>query len=180
LWNSCIKKRLISQGLDPNTHNLIISSHEQASIKVACKISQTHQQQQPIPILFTLTNSQLSDASMEMKTPFVTILNNSSSSSSINPSGIDQLTNHEKNCFWGATREPSEAQRLEGQRPLRQEDQQENKEENSYQIGEGKGNDQIMDTSFDSFNFDLGLVESTHMSGLMHYDLSPMAGLAWN
>jgi hypothetical protein len=69
---------------------------------------------------------------------------------------------------------------LEGQRPLRQEDQQENKEENSYQIGEGKGNDQIMDTSFDSFNFDLGLVESTHMSGLMHYDLSPMAGLAWN
>ncbi|KAK4748070.1 hypothetical protein SAY87_014656 [Trapa incisa] len=26
-WNSCIKKKLIAQGLDPNTHNLIPSSH---------------------------------------------------------------------------------------------------------------------------------------------------------
>ncbi|KAK4801485.1 hypothetical protein SAY86_021972 [Trapa natans] len=26
-WNSCIKKKLIEQGLDPNTHNLLHSSH---------------------------------------------------------------------------------------------------------------------------------------------------------
>ncbi|XP_059455004.1 transcription factor MYB61-like [Corylus avellana] len=132
-WNSCIKKRLISQGLDPNTHNLI---------------SQTHQQ--PIPEFFSLTNFQLTDASMETKTPN----NSSSSSSSVTPSGIE-LTNHE-NCFWGATHEPSEAPILEGEPPLRQEEEENKEEKYSDQMG-----DQIMDTSFDSFNFDLGFVEST-------------------
>jgi hypothetical protein len=58
----------------------------------------------------------------------------------------------------------------------------ENKEENSDQMGEGKGNDhdQIMDTSFDSFNFYLGFVESIVMFGLLHYDLSYTNDLAWN
>ncbi|KAL0352634.1 UNVERIFIED_CONTAM: Transcription factor [Sesamum angustifolium] len=30
-WNSCIKKKLIAQGLDPNTHNLLSSTHHPAS-----------------------------------------------------------------------------------------------------------------------------------------------------
>jgi myb proto-oncogene protein len=160
-WNSCIKKRLISQGLDPNTHNLI-SSHEKASINVS-----------------TLT-SQLTDASLETKTPFVTIPNNSSFSSWLNPSRIE-ITNHE-NSLWGATREPFEAPRLilEGEGPVLRQEEQENKEENSIQIGEAKGN-QMMDTSiFDCFNFDLGFVESTLMPGLMDYDWNRVDDLAWN
>lgn len=68
-WNSCIKKRLISQGLDPNTHNLI-PSHQRASNKVACTVSQNHQQPNSV---FTM-NSQITNAStLEMKTPFVTV-----------------------------------------------------------------------------------------------------------
>lgn len=106
---------------------------------------------------------------METKTPN----NSSSSSSSVNPSGIE-LTNHE-NCFWGATHEPSEAPILEGEPPLRQEEEENKGEKYSDQMG-----DQIMDTSFDSFNFDLGFVESTVMSGLMHHDLSCVDNLAWD
>lgn len=74
-WNSCIKKRLISQGLDPNTHNLISSSHHRGSYKVACNVSQTHHQQ-PISV-FTVNSKNITEAnSMEiMKTPFITIPN---------------------------------------------------------------------------------------------------------
>lgn len=38
-WNSCIKKKLISQGLDPQTHTLL-SSHRRSSV---CTISNIHQ-----------------------------------------------------------------------------------------------------------------------------------------
>ncbi|KAK6118542.1 hypothetical protein DH2020_047712 [Rehmannia glutinosa] len=34
-WNSCIKKKLIAQGLDPNTHNLLSSSSHQQSSRIA-------------------------------------------------------------------------------------------------------------------------------------------------
>ncbi|XP_042961059.1 transcription repressor MYB4-like isoform X1 [Carya illinoinensis] len=61
-WNSYIKKRFISQGLDRNTHNIICSDHQKASRKVACNISHTHQQ----PISVLSLNSQTTDASMEM------------------------------------------------------------------------------------------------------------------
>lgn len=41
-WNSCIKKKLISQGLDPTTHNLISSSHHshQRNISINDKAEQ--------------------------------------------------------------------------------------------------------------------------------------------
>lgn len=222
-WNSCIKKRLLSQGLDPNTHNLL-SAHQRAANRAAGNISRTHKE--PISV-FTLSN-QLTDASLEMKTPFVTIphaqpsllqnmaiptteaqstdvvlnaqrqistdvtgfpyrstldlstSNNSSSSSSLNPSWIE-LPNHD-NWFWGGTVEPFEVPRLEGEQSVRQL-QQENKEVSSEmrpdEIGEAKDN-QIMDTSFDSFNIDPGFMESALMSGLLHYDFNPMDDLAWN
>lgn len=44
-WNSCIKKKLIAQGLDPNTHNLLPSSKTKSSNNKndhACNFSHTH------------------------------------------------------------------------------------------------------------------------------------------
>ncbi|KAB2601789.1 transcription repressor MYB6 [Pyrus ussuriensis x Pyrus communis] len=62
-WNSCIKKKLMSQGLDPKTHNLLPNSHHQrsASSKVASSsqspLLQLHNQQQPIQVPFTEINA---------------------------------------------------------------------------------------------------------------------------
>ncbi|KAK9937329.1 hypothetical protein M0R45_014127 [Rubus argutus] len=67
-WNSCIKKKLMSQGLDPQTHNLI-SSHKRsaASNKTAGSNtkSQSHiDQKRPV---FTVNNiSQMIDSSTEI------------------------------------------------------------------------------------------------------------------
>lgn len=54
-WNSCIKKKLIAQGLDPNTHNLL-SAHQ-------------------IPINLNANNSKHSDPTK----PLFSIINNTSS-----------------------------------------------------------------------------------------------------
>ncbi|CAK7335948.1 unnamed protein product [Dovyalis caffra] len=72
-WNSCIKKKLIAQGLDPNTHNLLSTNYKHNYNSSACKLSD-HSLQQPTST-FT-ANSQIYDISTEMKaplTPFPTI-----------------------------------------------------------------------------------------------------------
>ncbi|XP_034679221.1 transcription factor MYB26-like [Vitis riparia] len=71
-WNSCIKKKLISQGLDPKTHNLISSHQRNTSNKVVCSLPQPHQQ--PFPV-FTVNQQMTDDASMEVNRlpPFVTL-----------------------------------------------------------------------------------------------------------
>ncbi|XP_021818257.1 myb-related protein 330-like [Prunus avium] len=78
-WNSCIKKKLISQGLDPKTHNLI-SSHQRASNKIGgSSRSQPHDQQKPISVNFTTVNSQMKNCSAELNSssssPIVTLYN---------------------------------------------------------------------------------------------------------
>ncbi|KAG6788089.1 hypothetical protein POTOM_004142 [Populus tomentosa] len=66
-WNSCIKKKLIAQGLDPNTHNLLSSNYKHSNNNNAWKLSY-HSHQQPTST-FTV-NSQISDiSSMVMKAP---------------------------------------------------------------------------------------------------------------
>ncbi|XWS10477.1 hypothetical protein CRYUN_Cryun39dG0083100 [Craigia yunnanensis] len=65
-WNSCIKKKLLSQGLDPKTHNLL-SSRQRASKKLGCQNSSSQPQEQS----FTVFNisSQIRDATMVMMNP---------------------------------------------------------------------------------------------------------------
>ncbi|KAJ8761249.1 hypothetical protein K2173_001305 [Erythroxylum novogranatense] len=63
-WNSCIKKKLISQGLDPKTHNMI-PSHERAGNKVT-RSGATHSHQQT----FSITNVN-SKPAMEIKQPIL-------------------------------------------------------------------------------------------------------------
>ncbi|XP_044505639.1 MYB-like transcription factor 4 [Mangifera indica] len=71
-WNSCIK--LISQGLDPKTHNLI-PSHQRASKKLTCNISQAFFDQ-AIPV-FTMNNGQMTPINnnkhMESPPPVLTL-----------------------------------------------------------------------------------------------------------
>ncbi|XWS16730.1 hypothetical protein CRYUN_Cryun33cG0003100 [Craigia yunnanensis] len=62
-WNSCIKKKLLSQGLDPKTHNLL-SSRQRASNKLACEFSSSQPQQKSFTV-FSIS-SQIGDASMMM------------------------------------------------------------------------------------------------------------------
>lgn len=71
-WNSCIKKKLIAQGLDPDTHNLLSDynyklNHENN----ACKPSY-HSHQQPTST-FTVVNSQMISgiSSTDMKAPLI-------------------------------------------------------------------------------------------------------------
>ncbi|KAA8537170.1 hypothetical protein F0562_029604 [Nyssa sinensis] len=70
-WNSCIKKKLIAQGLDPNTHNLLSSHHiNNNNNNNASNLS--HHIHQQTTSAFSVT-SQTKNASIDMKTPFVTL-----------------------------------------------------------------------------------------------------------
>ncbi|KAG2664373.1 hypothetical protein I3843_16G075400 [Carya illinoinensis] len=209
-WNSCIKKRFLSQGLDPNTHNLI-SSHQKASGKVAFSISQSRHQQ-PISV-FTL-NSQNTDSmkieipnrlpssllqtmaitsTTEDRNPNVAsnsgctpYISSSSSSSSLNSSGFG-IINHERDT--APLQQYCGTPRIEGEQPiLRQERQLEKNEDHQIceletdQISELAKANQNMNASVGSSDLDQLLdqyMESTLMSGLMHYDLSYIDDLAW-
>ncbi|EEF32268.1 transcription factor MYB61 [Ricinus communis] len=74
-WNSCIKKKLIAQGLDPNTHKLLSpkhnkqnrnNNHSNSNIN-PCKLIYDNAHQQPTSV-FTISTSQFSDFSMDIQT----------------------------------------------------------------------------------------------------------------
>uniref|UniRef100_A0A5B7CA40 Uncharacterized protein n=1 Tax=Davidia involucrata TaxID=16924 RepID=A0A5B7CA40_DAVIN len=88
-WNSCIKKRLIAQGLDPNSHNLLSSHHhhdqfDNNNINNASKLlSHHHIHQQTCPSVFSVSSTSQTtnnckdinaSISIDMKTPFVTLM----------------------------------------------------------------------------------------------------------
>ncbi|OAY54408.1 myb-related protein 308 [Manihot esculenta] len=71
-WNSCIKKKLIAQGLDPNTHKLLSPNYAQSyNNNTACTPSaDSHYQPTSSSSVFHAT-SQMKDLSMDVKeTPF--------------------------------------------------------------------------------------------------------------
>ncbi|KAJ9183368.1 hypothetical protein P3X46_007232 [Hevea brasiliensis] len=71
-WNSCIKKKLIAQGLDPNTHKLLSPNYKQNyNNTIACRPSaDSHYQPTFSSSVFTVS-SQMKDFSMDVKkTPF--------------------------------------------------------------------------------------------------------------
>ncbi|XP_044468971.1 transcription factor MYB26-like [Mangifera indica] len=73
-WNSCIKKKLISQGLDPKTHNLM-PSHQRASRKFACNMPQTSIDHS-FPV-FAVSNGQMTainnNVNREIQPPVLTL-----------------------------------------------------------------------------------------------------------
>ncbi|KAG6758111.1 hypothetical protein POTOM_038447 [Populus tomentosa] len=86
-WNSRIKKKLMAQGLDPKTHNLI-PSHQRAANKVACNVSPSNQQ--PFSIIFQ--DSKMKDVSMEINPPILTLASPYPSNSSALPSMLQTTT----------------------------------------------------------------------------------------
>ncbi|KAL5568773.1 hypothetical protein UlMin_025348 [Ulmus minor] len=75
-WNSCIKKKLMSQGLDPQTHNLM-SLQQRASHKITSNIiSQKQLQENPISV-FSITSQISSSKPSEVLQlpPFVALPN---------------------------------------------------------------------------------------------------------
>ncbi|KAJ4976707.1 hypothetical protein NE237_001813 [Protea cynaroides] len=68
-WNSCIKKKLIAQGLDPKTHNLL-SPHQSTSKNNHAR-NDLHIYQEPTSIFSV--NSQMKDEPMNTSPPFITL-----------------------------------------------------------------------------------------------------------
>ncbi|XP_010923838.1 uncharacterized protein [Elaeis guineensis] len=73
-WNSCIKKKLIAQGLDPKTHNLIPTARPNNSINSA-NISQFHHpHSSTTPFTISSPNKSFETATpMDMNPPLVTV-----------------------------------------------------------------------------------------------------------
>ncbi|GMI88675.1 myb domain protein 67 [Hibiscus trionum] len=201
-WNSCIKKKLLSQGLDPKTHNLL-SSRQRSSNKVACKYPSLSQQSS-----FTVFNigsqARDTDNTVTMNAPVVTFPNNQTmamqipcsepqnpnaqnlNDSTIYPYGSSPWKIHqilpglgnmyENPCIWDANAivETFEEPRVEGLQPPQQQQQE---KEKIWETAEDKIE---MDASLESGSFDLGLLESTLTSAAMYRDMSSMDDLGWN
>ena len=73
-WNSCIKRKLIAQGLDPKTHHLL-PPRDQISNNIrnsnTCTFSHIHQH--PTALVFPSNMQVVKDAKMDMKSPFMTL-----------------------------------------------------------------------------------------------------------
>ncbi|CAK9141714.1 unnamed protein product [Ilex paraguariensis] len=90
-WNSCIKKKLIAQGLDPNTHNLLSPNQNCNTNNQAGKLSHIHERPSS---LFSVSSSQAKDVFLSAKAHIRTLPpishagNNPSNSTSLNESSI--------------------------------------------------------------------------------------------
>ncbi|KAK7324071.1 hypothetical protein VNO77_27590 [Canavalia gladiata] len=218
-WNSCIKKKLISQGLDPQTHTLL-SSHRRNS--AACTISNIHHNSNSIFIMSSqipnapleTTTSQIfcslpkappntvqtlsNIVSSEYPTQAPTILStkfsdfphelltenpiNICSPSYMNTTNTVQLANNE-NSIW-VSRVNDNAQDFSAQtlqEGIQVQMQQEDMTcEREIDVREANKNNGETNASFESSNFDFGLLESVLNSEFMSHDLNCMDELAWN
>ncbi|KAK6934724.1 SANT/Myb domain [Dillenia turbinata] len=197
-WNSCIKKKLISQGLDPKTHNLL-PSHQRASNKITLnQLSQTTHQHNSVQhmthnnILFMPVDQPV----IQTPTPHIEFQNPSNiwtskeetisndlrgvgsvdhqstslSSSSFSSMNLSELGLLEENCIWrNNIVELFDATRLD-QLQVQQQDQ----EVGMVNVGD---HDQNVISNGAS---DLQFAESAwNMSGGICRDLSSMVDLEW-
>ncbi|KDP43123.1 hypothetical protein JCGZ_26656 [Jatropha curcas] len=198
-WNSCIKKKLIAQGLDPNTHKLLSPNYYNNN-----KQNYNNSHQQKPTSVFTVS-SQMKDLSMETKTSLTSFFpsifppstceyqnpNNNpavmecpSQSFSLGSVPMTCSTiSHEyppgfgiidERCFWSSS---SKSGSIE---PDILEPSSRNEEimKVLFEIDEKTNNNnnefsvrQNMDTSFESSNFDFDFVESALMPE--YYNASP-------
>ncbi|XP_020223087.1 transcription factor MYB86 [Cajanus cajan] len=216
-WNSCIKKKLISQGLDPQTHTLL-SSHRRSS---ACTISNIHQNSNSIFIVSSnipnapvettsqtfsslpkaqpnIVQTPSSIVSSEYQTstilsnkfssdlPYELLLENTSnicSPSYMNPEAVE-LSNYENNVNWVSR---VNVEDFSAQTPEEGTQVQVHQEKNKTCESKGidvrevnnKGNLETS-ASFESSNFDFGLLESVLTSEFISHDFNCMDELAWN
>ncbi|KAL5100690.1 hypothetical protein RYX36_005017, partial [Vicia faba] len=199
-WNSCIKKKLISQGLDPQTHNLL-SSHKRnnSSYQNSNSIFILSSQMQPnANYLVETTNQTFSPPNIiqtpstivstnQYQTPFNVISNqicvpeqeqtqilSENISNICSSSGLDTTVvemSKNENSIW-VSREGTQAQVVKEKEMMCE------KGMDFSEINE-KG-DIEMSGCFENSKFDFGLLESVLNSEFISHDLDYMDELAWN
>ncbi|KAG4950513.1 hypothetical protein JHK85_044417 [Glycine max] len=220
-WNSCIKKKLISQGLDPQTHTLL-SSHRRSSV---CTISNIHQNSNSNSIFIMsshIPNAPLENTSKTFSTlpkppanivqipsvvvssefqtttsnngeprqhlPYELLMENAitniCSPTYMNPSAVE-LFNNDNNVNWVSTVnvEDFSAQTLEEGTQVQVQVQHEKDktcEDMGIDVREANNGNNETSASFESSNFDFGLLESVLTSEFISYDFNCMDELAWN
>ncbi|KAK6947188.1 SANT/Myb domain [Dillenia turbinata] len=199
-WNSCIKKKLISQGLDPKTHNLL-SSQQRASNKITLnQLSQTNHQnisvehvthnnilsmpvdQPVIPTPTPTSHVEFQNPSSIWTSKDETISNDwrgvgsvdhqstPISSSASSLMNLSGLGLLEENCMWGN----NNVELFDATRLDHLQAQQQDQEVGVVNVGDHDQN------IISSGAFDLQFVESAwNMSGGICRDLSTMVDLEW-
>lgn len=208
-WNSCVKKKLIAQGLDPNTHNLLPPSHNKPNKNL----------NNPKPTSVFSLHSQPKDVSMDMSIPFSTLLSilpnddtptipiyenqnpnlvwttqeqnpNSTFMETSMGSSVPIISSspsntsgfgivNEENCIWSSNNGFQPIDQLNRQDEMLQPQQQEKKAPSAMEIE--KADDILnMDASFGSSNFGFDFVESPLLPCGMYYNTSPVDGFAWD
>ena len=215
-WNSCIKKKLISQGLDPQTHNLL-SSHRRSSASTISNMHQnsnsifimsSHTPNAPVETTFqtfsslpkpppNIVQTPSSIVTSEYQTsPIITnkfssdlpcelLIHNASnicSPSYMNPTAVE-LSNNENIVNWVSRVNVDDfiAQTLEeGTQVPVQQDKDKICEDMGTNVREANKDYIESSASFESSNYDFGLLESVLSSEFISHDLSCMDELAWN
>ena len=215
-WNSCIKKKLISQGLDPQTHNLL-SSHRRSSASTISNmhkksnsifIMSSHTPNAPVETTFqtfsslpkpppnivqtpsTIVTSEYQTSAIvsnkfSSDLPYDLLVNNGSnicSPSYMNPTAVE-LSNNENIANWVSRVNVDDfsGQTLEEVTQVQvQQEKDKICEDTVTDVREANKDNLERSVSFESSNFDFGLLESVLSSEFISHDLSCMDELAWN
>ncbi|XP_045799663.1 transcription factor MYB86-like [Trifolium pratense] len=201
-WNSCIKKKLISQGLDPNTHNLLSSSshHKRNNL--------SYQNSNSIFILSSqmpLNTNNLIETTQtfaSLQTPS-TFSPSNQYQTSFNVISNDQLyvseqeqprsltenisnmcsTSCNENSIWVSRdddfRDSTFEEGIKAQVEKEKEKICDEKGMKDKEVNNEK-EDIEMNSCFENSNFDFGLLESVLNSEFISHDLDYMDELAWN
>lgn len=205
-WNSCIKKKLISQGLDPQTHNLL-ASHKRSSRNII-----SHNNNQNSNSIFMLSSQNIPNAdplgisqyfSSLPKAPPNIVQTPSAIASSEYQTPNNILSNYKtldfanellltENCFpscpnvWVSRFDDAEDFGVqttleEGTRVQVQQEKEKSCVEKGIDVREDNYKDSLEMSSFESCNFDFGLLESVLASEFISdHDVNYMDEFAWN
>lgn len=185
-WNSCVKKKLIAQGLDPNTHNLL-PSHKtnKKNPKPTSVFSPPMDMSIPFSTLLSIDPNPTIPLIYENENPNVVWTTQEQ-----NPNTLMESSNitsgfgivNEENCLWSGSGgfQPIH-QLINGQDEMLQQPPQQEKIKASEEVEMEKVDILNMDASFGSSNFGFDFVESPlNMACGMYYNTSPTDEFAWD
>jgi len=197
-WNSCIKKKLISQGLDPQTHNLLSSSHPKRN-------NSSYQSSNSIFILSSQmppnTNNYLIETTNQTFPSTLTNVSPNQYQTSFNvlsnqlvvpehelPRKLTEnipnicSTSCNENSIWVSRVDDCRGSMLEEGTQAHVEQEKEKNCEKGMDEKEvtHEKEDIEMNGCFENSNFDFGLLESVLNSEFISHDLDYMNQLAWN
>ncbi|KAF8025423.1 hypothetical protein BT93_F2300 [Corymbia citriodora subsp. variegata] len=91
-WNSCIKKKLLAQGLDPNTHNLLsttssLKNNNGGNVNSSNNSATLFQKANSSSVFHMSTDTSTSNSTMDVKIPFVTLPSVPCLDQATNPTG---------------------------------------------------------------------------------------------